>query len=174
MCDILYNQILLTEYNWSFFSVKALLLVCWPFCLLMGFLSGYLSWIYWFLCLTMASAAQNQEGVPEILRKQLAVAVRSIQWSYAIFWSLSAAQQGYIIFIFFFFFSFFKYFISTVQYLLVQFCSSFNFYIQFWFLESTNAIFLVKFAIFDTYNSLIYTAILEERAHIFTFVLPNF
>lgn len=42
----------------------------------------------------MASAAQNQEGVPEILRKQLAVAVRSIQWSYAIFWSLSAAQQG--------------------------------------------------------------------------------
>lgn len=106
MCDILYNQILLTEYNWSFFSVKALLLVCWPFCLLMGFLSGYLSWIYWFLCLTMASAAQNQEGVPEILRKQLAVAVRSIQWSYAIFWSLSAAQQGYIIFIFFFFFLF--------------------------------------------------------------------
>ncbi|KAL9435110.1 hypothetical protein AB3S75_021384 [Citrus x aurantiifolia] len=42
----------------------------------------------------MASAAQNQEGVPEILRKQLAVAVRSIQWSYAIFWSSSAAQQG--------------------------------------------------------------------------------
>lgn len=104
----------------------------------------------------MANAAQNQEGVPEILRKQLAVAVRSIQWSYAIFWSLSAAQQGYTIFLFFF-----KYFISTVQYLLVQFCSSFNFYIQFWFLESTNAIFLVKFAIFDTCNSLIYTAILE-------------
>lgn len=59
------------------------------------------------------------------------------------------------------FFFFFKYFISTVQYLLVQFCSSFNFYVQFWFLESTNAIFLVKFAIFDTCNSLIYTAILE-------------
>ena len=34
-------------------------------------------------------------GVPENLSKQLAVAVRSIQWSYAIFWSLSARQQGY-------------------------------------------------------------------------------
>lgn len=32
--------------------------------------------------------------VPEKLRKQLAVAVRSIQWSYAIFWSLSSSQQG--------------------------------------------------------------------------------
>ncbi|GAB4861740.1 hypothetical protein Ancab_036995 [Ancistrocladus abbreviatus] len=36
----------------------------------------------------------NQERVPENLRKQLAVAVRSIQWSYAIFWSLSSTQQG--------------------------------------------------------------------------------
>ncbi|GMI98399.1 GLABRA 3, GLABROUS 3 [Hibiscus trionum] len=33
-------------------------------------------------------------GVPENIRKRLAVAVRSIQWSYAIFWSFSATQQG--------------------------------------------------------------------------------
>ncbi|XP_057510713.1 transcription factor GLABRA 3-like [Actinidia eriantha] len=32
--------------------------------------------------------------VPENLRKQLAVAVRSIQWSYAIFWSISSTQPG--------------------------------------------------------------------------------
>lgn len=37
---------------------------------------------------------QNQEKVPENLRKQLAVAVRSVQWSYAIFWSLSSTKQG--------------------------------------------------------------------------------
>ncbi|KAK6918383.1 Transcription factor MYC/MYB N-terminal [Dillenia turbinata] len=36
----------------------------------------------------MANGIQNQE----CLRKQLAVAVRSIQWSYAIFWSLSPRQ----------------------------------------------------------------------------------
>ncbi|RVX10053.1 Transcription factor GLABRA 3 [Vitis vinifera] len=42
----------------------------------------------------MANGVQNQEGVPENLSKQLAVAVRSIQWSYAIFWSLSTRQQG--------------------------------------------------------------------------------
>ncbi|KAK2972504.1 hypothetical protein RJ640_002315, partial [Escallonia rubra] len=36
----------------------------------------------------------NQEGVPENLRKQLAIAVRSIRWSYAIFWSQSTTQQG--------------------------------------------------------------------------------
>ncbi|GMI66843.1 GLABRA 3, GLABROUS 3 [Hibiscus trionum] len=43
----------------------------------------------------MANAVKSQVGVvPENLRKQLAVAVRSIQWSYAIFWSLSATQQG--------------------------------------------------------------------------------
>lgn len=33
-------------------------------------------------------------SVPENLTKQLAVAVRSIQWSYAIFWSISSRQQG--------------------------------------------------------------------------------
>ncbi|GMI94855.1 GLABRA 3, GLABROUS 3 [Hibiscus trionum] len=44
----------------------------------------------------MTNAVKSQVGVvPENLRKQLAVAVRSIQWSYAIFWSLSATQQGY-------------------------------------------------------------------------------
>ncbi|KHG17443.1 Transcription factor GLABRA 3 -like protein [Gossypium arboreum] len=44
----------------------------------------------------MANVVKNQVGVPENLTKQLAVAVRSIQWSYAIFWSLSATQQGEI------------------------------------------------------------------------------
>ncbi|GMH00518.1 hypothetical protein Nepgr_002357 [Nepenthes gracilis] len=39
-------------------------------------------------------AIPNQESVPQNLRKQLAVAVRSIQWSYAIFWALSTTQQG--------------------------------------------------------------------------------
>ncbi|XAR55068.1 hypothetical protein NMG60_11030450 [Bertholletia excelsa] len=42
----------------------------------------------------MASKGQNQEGDPANLRKQLAVAIRSIQWSYAIFWSISSAQPG--------------------------------------------------------------------------------
>ncbi|KAK8711281.1 hypothetical protein V6N13_146566 [Hibiscus sabdariffa] len=43
----------------------------------------------------MANVVKNQVGgVPENLSKRLAVAVRSVQWSYAIFWSLSATQQG--------------------------------------------------------------------------------
>ncbi|KAK8688172.1 hypothetical protein V6N13_086949 [Hibiscus sabdariffa] len=43
----------------------------------------------------MANAVKNQVGgVPENLSKRLAVAVRSVQWSYAIFWSLSTTQQG--------------------------------------------------------------------------------
>nr|AST25602.1 lMYC10 [Hevea brasiliensis] len=42
----------------------------------------------------MANTVQSQDVVTENLRKQLAVAVRSIQWSYAIFWSLSTTQQG--------------------------------------------------------------------------------
>lgn len=42
----------------------------------------------------MANGMQEQEGVPDHLRRQLAVAVRSVQWSYAIFWSLSTKQQG--------------------------------------------------------------------------------
>uniref|UniRef100_A0A5B6Z073 Putative myc anthocyanin regulatory protein isoform X1 n=1 Tax=Davidia involucrata TaxID=16924 RepID=A0A5B6Z073_DAVIN len=46
------------------------------------------------MCWAMANGIQNQEGVPENLRKQLAVAVRSVQWSYAIFWSLSTKQEG--------------------------------------------------------------------------------
>ncbi|KAJ4954330.1 hypothetical protein NE237_011113 [Protea cynaroides] len=41
------------------------------------------------MCWTMATGLQNQEGVAENhLRKQLACAVRSIQWSYAILWSI--------------------------------------------------------------------------------------
>nr|QEA69212.1 MYC36 [Hevea brasiliensis] len=35
-----------------------------------------------------------QEIVPENLNKRLALAVRNIQWSYAIFWSISARQPG--------------------------------------------------------------------------------
>ncbi|PKI39988.1 hypothetical protein CRG98_039651 [Punica granatum] len=42
----------------------------------------------------MANGIGTHEGVPENMRKQLAVAVRSIQWSYAIFWSLSTTRQG--------------------------------------------------------------------------------
>ncbi|GKU96855.1 hypothetical protein SLEP1_g10043 [Rubroshorea leprosula] len=42
----------------------------------------------------MANPVQSQEVDPDTLRKHLAVAVRSIQWSYAIFWSLSKTQQG--------------------------------------------------------------------------------
>ncbi|CDY39747.1 BnaA04g11060D [Brassica napus] len=37
---------------------------------------------------------QNRTSVPENLKKQLAVSIRSIQWSYAIFWSVSASQPG--------------------------------------------------------------------------------
>ncbi|KAF5464263.1 hypothetical protein F2P56_014353 [Juglans regia] len=42
----------------------------------------------------MANGCQTRDGVPENLRNQLAVAVRSIQWSYAIFWSQSTTEQG--------------------------------------------------------------------------------
>ncbi|KAK4769796.1 hypothetical protein SAY87_030328 [Trapa incisa] len=41
-----------------------------------------------------ANGVGPREGVPRSMRKQLAVAVRSIQWSYAIFWSPSPTQQG--------------------------------------------------------------------------------
>lgn len=39
----------------------------------------------------------NEDRQTEDLRKRLAVAVRSIQWSYAVFWSLSTIQQGYVL-----------------------------------------------------------------------------
>ncbi|KAL3818051.1 hypothetical protein ACJIZ3_003956 [Penstemon smallii] len=42
----------------------------------------------------MATENQNQKEVPENLRKQLALAVRSIEWSYAIFWSISPTKPG--------------------------------------------------------------------------------
>lgn len=42
----------------------------------------------------MAHVVQSQQAILEKLRKQLAVAVRSVQWSYAIFWSLSTRQKG--------------------------------------------------------------------------------
>jgi hypothetical protein len=52
----------------------------------------------------MTTGLQMEERVPENLKKKLALAVRSIQWSYAIFWSISARQPGYSAFLFFFFF----------------------------------------------------------------------
>ncbi|KDP28629.1 hypothetical protein JCGZ_14400 [Jatropha curcas] len=42
----------------------------------------------------MADTLQSHEAASQKLRKQLEVAVRSIQWSYAIFWSLSTTKQG--------------------------------------------------------------------------------
>ncbi|XP_039035530.1 transcription factor EGL1-like [Hibiscus syriacus] len=42
----------------------------------------------------MATGVQNQESVPKYLKKQLALTVRNIQWSYAIFWSISTRQPG--------------------------------------------------------------------------------
>uniref|UniRef100_A0A2N9FVL4 BHLH domain-containing protein n=1 Tax=Fagus sylvatica TaxID=28930 RepID=A0A2N9FVL4_FAGSY len=42
----------------------------------------------------MATSLQMEERVPTNLRRQLALAVRSIQWSYAIFWSISPRQPG--------------------------------------------------------------------------------
>ncbi|CAK9158885.1 unnamed protein product [Ilex paraguariensis] len=42
----------------------------------------------------MATEQLNEDGVPQNLRKQLAFAVKSIQWSYAIFWSISSRQPG--------------------------------------------------------------------------------
>ncbi|KAL7150356.1 hypothetical protein ABFS83_05G106600 [Erythranthe nasuta] len=42
----------------------------------------------------MAGGDQDQKRVLEKLRKQLALAVRSIQWSYGIFWSISAKKHG--------------------------------------------------------------------------------
>lgn len=44
--------------------------------------------------LKMAMGHQDQDGVPGNLRKQLALAVRGIQWSYAIFWSTPVTQPG--------------------------------------------------------------------------------
>ncbi|XP_068640188.1 LOW QUALITY PROTEIN: transcription factor EGL1-like [Aristolochia californica] len=47
------------------------------------------------MCWGMAAGLQNHEEVPEDhFRRKLAAAVRSVQWSYAIFWSISARQQG--------------------------------------------------------------------------------
>lgn len=43
----------------------------------------------------MANGLENCDSEPGFLRKQLAVAVKSIQWSYAIFWSPSTRQHGY-------------------------------------------------------------------------------
>ncbi|KHG14409.1 Transcription factor MYC1 -like protein [Gossypium arboreum] len=40
------------------------------------------------------TGVQNQGKVPMNLKKQLALAVRNIQWSYGIFWSISAKQPG--------------------------------------------------------------------------------
>ncbi|TYI15842.1 hypothetical protein ES332_A08G214100v1 [Gossypium tomentosum] len=42
----------------------------------------------------MSTGVRHQERVPMNLKKQLALAVRNIQWSYAIFWSISTRQPG--------------------------------------------------------------------------------
>ncbi|XP_060207056.1 transcription factor EGL1 [Lycium barbarum] len=42
----------------------------------------------------MAIGHQDQDGIPDNLRKQLAIAVKGIQWSYAIFWSTPVTQPG--------------------------------------------------------------------------------
>ncbi|NP_001292635.1 transcription factor EGL1 [Cucumis sativus] len=42
----------------------------------------------------MANGLENCDSEPGFLRKQLAVAVKSIQWSYALFWSPSSRQHG--------------------------------------------------------------------------------
>ncbi|XP_072987383.1 transcription factor EGL1-like isoform X1 [Typha latifolia] len=47
------------------------------------------------MCYKMVGAPSNQKELLEKhLRMQLAATVRSIQWSYAIFWSISTRQQG--------------------------------------------------------------------------------
>nr|QTO65828.1 GLABRA3-like protein [Asarum europaeum] len=47
------------------------------------------------MCWAMASGVQCHEGVLEDhIRRKLSAAVRSVQWSYAIFWSISTRQQG--------------------------------------------------------------------------------
>lgn len=43
---------------------------------------------------SMASGMENQGEIPANLKKQLALAVRKIQWSYGIFWSISTRQPG--------------------------------------------------------------------------------
>ncbi|XP_073130125.1 transcription factor GLABRA 3-like [Henckelia pumila] len=40
------------------------------------------------------ATGKNPKHVPENLKKQLALAIRSIQWNYAIFWSFSAEKPG--------------------------------------------------------------------------------
>lgn len=52
------------------------------------------------MSLTMADGVEAAGGRSSskrennLLRKQLALAVRSVQWSYAIFWSSSLTQPG--------------------------------------------------------------------------------
>ncbi|XP_047323541.1 transcription factor MYC1-like [Impatiens glandulifera] len=42
----------------------------------------------------MSNGEETRQKIPGDLRRQLAVAVRSVQWSYAIFWQPSTTQQG--------------------------------------------------------------------------------
>lgn len=50
------------------------------------------------MCWRMAASLHDhEEDMPqEHLRRKLAAAVRSVQWSYAIFWARSSKQQGYV------------------------------------------------------------------------------
>ncbi|VFQ63704.1 unnamed protein product [Cuscuta campestris] len=44
----------------------------------------------------MGEAYEEEDGFAENLREKLAVAVRDIEWSYAIFWSFSSSQPGVV------------------------------------------------------------------------------
>lgn len=46
-------------------------------------------------CVVLLSS-QRRKIMAGILRRQLALAVKNKQWSYAIFWSVSSAQNGYV------------------------------------------------------------------------------
>ena len=49
------------------------------------------------VCYRIMATGRLQNQPAESLRKQLALAVKRIQWSYAIFWSISCRQPGYSI-----------------------------------------------------------------------------
>ena len=83
----------------NFFNNFGLLVVSFylPIFLGSGVLNSVLIDIY-NTSLTMAGGVEAASGRNKrknnLLRKQLAVALRSVQWSYAIFWSSSLTQPG--------------------------------------------------------------------------------
>lgn len=64
-----------------------------PLYIFTRFIRGVLD--FWDSELCVGTNLQMEERVPANLKRQLALAVRSIQWTYAIFWSISARQPGY-------------------------------------------------------------------------------